>query len=77
MRKRFASSMAITSKFQQLAEVSKSIVMEWSLCRQAMISSALKNCGREQFSMAECSEKRTSWWNQDVIEAMRAKKDAH
>ena len=45
-RKQFASSM--TAKFQQLTEISEDIEMEWSLLQTAMISSAVKSCGRKQ-----------------------------
>ena len=50
--------------------------MEWSLFRTAMISSAVERCGRKRLRMATVSEKRTSWWNQDVKKAIRATKDA-
>ena len=42
----------------------------------AIISSAAENCGRKRLRMAGDSEKRTPWWNQQVKEAIRAKKDA-
>ena len=73
VRKQFASVMA--AKFQQLLEVSKNIEMDWSLFRTAVISSEVESCGRKRFRMAAGSEKRTPWWNQDVKEAIRAKKD--
>ena len=41
-----------------------------------MISSAVESCGRKRLRMAAGSEKRTPWWNQNVKEAIRAKKDA-
>ena len=50
--------------------------MEWSLFRTAIISLAVKSCGRKRLRMAGGSEEKTSWWNQDVKEAIRAKKDA-
>ena len=50
--------------------------MECSLFRTAMISSSVESCGRKQLSMARVSEKRTPWRNQNVKEAIRAKKDA-
>ena len=50
--------------------------MEWSLFRTAMISSVADSCGRKRLRTAEGSEKSILWWNQDVKEAIRAKKDA-
>jgi len=64
----------MTAKFRQLPDESEDIEMEWSLFRSGIIASAvvlfttLKSGGD--------GEKRTSWWNQDVKEAIRAKKDA-
>ena len=74
VRKQFASSLA--AKFQYLLELSENIEMEWWLFQTAMISSAVKSCGRKRLRMAAGSEKRTPWWKQDVKEAIRAKKDA-
>ena len=73
-RKQFASS--ISSKFRQLSDVSEDIEKEWLLFRSAIISSAAENCGRKRLRVAGDSEKRTPWWNQEVKEAIRAKKDA-
>ena len=67
VRKQFASS--ISSKFRQLPDVSEDI-------RSAIISSAAESCGRKRLRVAGDSEKRTPWWNQEVKEAIRAKKDA-
>ena len=47
--------------------------MEWLLFQTAMISSAVESRGQKRLRMAEGSEKRISWWNQDVKEAIRAK----
>ena len=74
VRKQFASS--ISSKFRQLPDVSEDIEREWLLFRSAIISSAAESCGRKRLRMAGDSEKRTPWWNQEVKEAIRAKKDA-
>ena len=74
VRKLFASS--ISSKFRQLPDVSEDIEKEWLLFRSAIISSAAESCGRKRLRMAGDSEKRTPWWNQEVNEAIRAKKDA-
>ena len=74
VRKQFAYS--ISSKFRQLSDVSKDIEKEWLLFRSAIISSAAESCGRKRLRLAGDSEKRTPWWNQEVKEAIRAKKDA-
>ena len=74
VRKQFASS--ISSKFRQLPDVSEDIEKEWLLFRSAIISSAAESCGRKRLRMAGDSEKRTPWWNQEVKETIRAKKDA-
>ena len=74
VRKQFASS--ISSKFRQLLNVSEDIEKEWLQFRSAIISSAAESCGRKRLRVAGDSEKRTPWWNQEVKEAIRAKKGA-
>ena len=74
VRKQFASS--ISSKFRQLPDVSEDIEREWLLSRSAIISSAAESCGQKRLRVEGDSEKRTPWWNQEVKEAIRAKKDA-
>ena len=73
VRKQFASS--ISSKFWQLADVSKDIEKEWLLLRSAIIISASESCGQKRLKVAVDSEKRTPWWNQKVKGAIRAKRD--
>ena len=41
-----------------------------------VISSAAESCGQKRLRVANDSEKRTPWWNQNVREAIRAKKNA-
>ena len=74
VRKQFATS--ISSKFRQLPDVSKDIEKEWLLFGSAIISSAAESCGRKWLRVAGDREKITPWWNQEVKEAIRAKKDA-
>ena len=69
IRKQFASS--ISSKFRLLSDVSEDIEKKWLL-----FESAAESCGRKQLRFAGESEKRTPWWNQEVKEAIGAKKDA-
>ena len=73
VRKQFASS--ISSMFRQLPNVSEDIQKEWLVFRSAIISSATESCGRKRLRVAGDSEKRTPWWNHEVKEAIRAKKD--
>ena len=56
VKKQFASSIA--AKFRQLSAVSEDIEMEWLLFRTAMISSAVKSCGRKWLKMARGSGKK-------------------
>ena len=74
VRKQFASS--ISSKFRQRPDVSEDIEKEWLLFRSAIISSAAESCGRKRLRAAGDSKKRTPRWNQEVKEAIPAKKDA-
>ena len=66
----------ISSKFRQLPYVSEDIERDWLLFRSAIISSAAESCGRKRLRVAGDSDKRTPWWNQEVKEAIQAKKDA-
>ena len=74
VRKQFASS--VSYKFRQLPVVFEDIEKEWLLFRSAIISSAAESCGRKWLREEGDSEKRTPWRNQEVKEAIRAKKDA-
>ena len=72
VRKQFAPG--ISPKFRQLSDVSDDIEKEWLLFRSAMTSSAVESCGQKRLKVAGDNEKRTPWWNQEVIEAIRKKK---
>jgi len=78
VKKQFASSMS--AKFRKLLDESENIEKEWSLFRSAIIASSVECCdswAKAWLRVAGDSEKRTpSWWNQDVREAIRAKKEA-
>ena len=50
--------------------------MKCWLFETAIISSAVESCGRKRLKMVAVSEKSTPWWNQDVKEAIQAKKNA-
>ena len=43
----------------------------------AVITSATECCGRKHVEETKSSDKRTPWWNQEVKEAIRAKKVAY
>ena len=62
--------------FRQLLDVSEEIEKDWLLFRSAIISSPAESCWRKRLRVAGDSEKRTPWWNQEVKEAIRTKKDA-
>ena len=67
---------SVLFKFRQLPDVSEDIEKKWLQFRSAIISSAAESCGQKRFRVASDNEKRTPWWNQDVKEAIRAKKNA-
>ena len=73
VRKQFASSMS--SKFRRLTGASEDIDKQWLLFRSAIISSVAESYGRKRLGVAGDGEKSTLWWNQEVKEAIRAKKD--
>ena len=66
----------IASKFKELPTSTEDIETEWCLCRTAVITSATNCCRRKRVGGMKISEKRTSWWNEEVKEAIRAKKVA-
>ena len=67
----------IASKFKELPTSTEDIETEWCLFRTAVITSATNCCGRKRVGGTKSSEKRTLWWNQEVKEAIRAKKVAY
>jgi len=71
VRKQFAPSMI--AKFRQLPDESERIKMEWLLFRSKIIASAVECCGQKWLRVAGDSEKRTSWWNQDVKRSYSSK----
>ena len=75
-RSKQAVSSRLSSKFRQLPDASEVIEKEWLLFRPLIILSAAESCGRKRLRVVGDSEKRTPWWNQEVKEAIRAKKDA-
>ena len=75
VRTAFADNIA--SKFKELPTSTADIETEWCLFRTAVITSATNCCGRKRVGGTKSSEKRTPWWNQEVKEAIRAKKVAY
>ena len=75
VRTAFADNIA--SKFKELPTSTEDIETEWCLFRTAVITSATNCCGRKRVGGTKSSEKRTPWWNQEVQEAIRAKKVAY
>ena len=72
----FGEQTSISSKFRQLPDTSEDIKKEWLLFRSAIISSAAEFYGRKRLRVASDSERRISWWNQKIKEAIRANQDA-
>ena len=70
VRTAFADNIA--SKFKELPTSTEDID-----ARTAVITSATNCCGRKRVGGTKSSEKRTPWWNQEVKEAIRAKKLAY
>ena len=66
----------IASLFRELPDQTEDIETEWNLFRSAVITSAATSCGYKRVRSAKGSEKRTAWWNQEVKEAILAKKAA-
>ena len=75
IRSTFAS--AVASMFKDLPCPTDDIETEWNLFRTAVITSAATSCGRKRVGVAKGGEKRTPWWNQEVKEAILAKKAAY
>ena len=75
VRTAFADNVA--SKFKELPAFTEDIGTEWCLFRSAVITSAFNCCGHKRVGGTKSSQKRTAWWNQEVKEAIRAKKVAY
>ena len=75
VRTAFADNIA--SKFKELPTSTEDIETEWCLFRTAVITSATNCCGRKRVGRTKSSEKRTPWWNQEIKEAICAKKVAY
>ena len=75
VRTAFADNIA--SKFKKLPTPTEDIETERCLFRTAVITSATNCCGRKRVGGTKSSKKRTPWWNQEVKEAIRAKKVAY
>ena len=64
----------ISSTFKEPPTSSDDIETEWCLFRTAVITSATKCYGSKRVGGTKSSKKRTFWGNQEVKEAIRAKK---
>ena len=72
MRHSFASKVA--SLFREFLDYTEDVETEWDLFKSAVITSAAASCGWKRVGGQMGSEKRTAWWNQEVKEAICAKK---
>ena len=68
----FASKVA--SLFRELPDLTENVKTERDLFKSAVITFAAGSCGCKRVGGQIGGEKRTSWWNQDVKEAIHAKK---
>ena len=75
VRTAFAHNVA--TKFKELSTSTEDIETEWCLFRIAVITSATNCCGCKSIGGTKSSEKRTPRWNQEVKEAILAKKVAY
>ena len=74
VRHTFASKIA--SLFRELQDFTEDVETEWNLSKSAVITSAAASCGCKRVGSQMAGEKRATWWNQEVKEAIRAKKTA-
>ena len=74
MRHTFASK--VVCLFRELPYYTKNVETEWDLFKSAVITSAAVSCGCKGVGGQMGSKKRTACWNQEVKEAIRAKKTA-
>ena len=72
VRHTFASKVA--SLFRELPDYTEDVETELDLFKSAVITSAAASCGCKCMGGQMGSEKRTSCWNQEVKEAICAKK---
>ena len=75
VRTAFADSIAY--KFKELPTSTENIETEWCLFQTAVITSATNCCESKRVGGTKSSKKRTPWWNQEVKEAICAKKVAY
>ena len=75
VRTAYADNIAL--KFKELPASTEDIETEWCSFRTAVITLATNCCGHKRVGGMKSSKKRTSWWNQEVKEAIRAKKVAY
>ena len=74
MKHTFASKVPFL--FREFPDYTEDVETEWDLFKSAMITSAAASCGCKRVGGQMCSEKRTAWLNQEVKEAIYAKKTA-
>ena len=72
VRTAFADNIAFN--FKKFPASTEDIETEWCLFRTAAITSATSCCERKRIEGTKSSKKRTPWWNQEVKEAICAKK---
>lgn len=74
VRKTYADS--ITSRYKELPDEVDDIETEWDRFKRAVTASAVKSCGQKRLCVSHGDVKKTPWFNQEVRDALRAKKRA-
>jgi len=74
---RKTSADSLLASFRELPKCTADAAMEWQLFKAAAASSAARLRGRMRLGVASNTEKVSSWWNQEVKDACRAKEVAN
>ena len=72
VRHTFATKVAFL--FRKNPDYTKDVETKWDLFKPAVITSTAASCGCKRVGGQMGSEKITGWWNQEVKQAIRAKK---
>jgi len=70
MRKTFRDG--VSSLFRELPQCTADAEVDWGLSKAFVDSSAARECRRKRFDVANKGKRVTSWWNQELKEAIQA-----
>ena len=65
MRHNFTSRVAFL--FRELVDFTKDVETDWDLLKSAAITSAAASCGCKRVGGQTGNEKRTAWWNHEIL----------